>query len=100
MRQEVTLRPGADVLSRPPHGEFLELCAVSTSGELTGEERKRLQKHLAVCLSCPEAMKQYEAVVSTSMAALAPYRGSMETDPSWSPEQAEAAFFERLRLEE
>jgi len=32
-----------------PHGEFLELCAVSTSGELTEGEYKRLRQHLAVC---------------------------------------------------
>jgi len=36
-----------------PHNEFLELCGVSTSGQLTEEEQKKLQAHLAVCESCP-----------------------------------------------
>lgn len=96
----MTLKLGAGALSRSPHDEFLELCAISTSGELTGEEHKRLQEHLAVCPSCREAMKQYEAVVSKAIPALAPEPESLESDPSWSPEQAEAAFFQRLTLEE
>jgi len=96
----VTLTPGAGTLSQPPHDEFLELCALSTSGELTGEEQKRLQEHLAVCPSCREAMKQYEAVVAKTFLALAPEPESSESDLAWSQEQAEAVFFERLTLEE
>jgi hypothetical protein len=88
-------------LSRnPPHDEFLELCAVSTSGQLTEAEQKRLQDHLEVCSSCREAMKQYEAVVSKTIPALAPDPKNLESDPSWSQEQAETAFFQRLALEE
>jgi hypothetical protein len=87
-------------LSQSPHDEFLALCALSTSGELTGEEQKRLQEHLAVCPSCREGMKQYEAVASKTMPALGPDPESVESDPSWSQDQAEAALFERLALEE
>ena len=33
-----------------PHDEFLELCAVSASGQqLTQEEQKKLKEHLTVC---------------------------------------------------
>ena len=87
-------------MSQSPHDEFLALCALSTSGELTAEERTRLQEHLAACPSCREAMKQYEAVVSETIPALAPHPESVESDPSWSHEQAEAALFQRLSLEE
>ncbi len=87
-------------MSQSPHDEFLALCALSTSGELTGEDRTRLQEHLAVCPSCREAMKQYETVVSKTIPALAPDSESLESDPSWSQEQAEAALFQRLTLEE
>jgi len=45
-------------------------------------------------------MKQYDTVVSTTIPALAPDPGNVESDPSWSQEQAEAAFFQRLTLEE
>jgi signal transduction histidine kinase len=86
-------------LSQPPHDEFLELCAVSTSGELTAGEAKRLKEHLAVCPSCTEAMRQYEAVVSRTIPALAPEPGGAEPDASWSQEQAEASLFDRLARE-
>jgi hypothetical protein len=87
-------------LSQSPHDEFLELCAVSTSGRLTAEEQKRLEEHLAACPSCREAMTQYEAVVGRAIPAMAPESESVESDPSWSQVQAEAAFFRRLTLEE
>jgi hypothetical protein len=85
-----------------PHDEFLELCAVSTSGQLTGEEQKRLQEHLAVCQSCREALQQFEAVVGQAIPAIAAGEESesAEPGPSWSQEQAEKAFFQRLAQEE
>jgi hypothetical protein len=85
-----------------PHDEFLELCAVSTSGQLTGEEQKRLQEHLAVCQSCREALQQFEAVVGQAIPAIAANEESesAEPGPSWSTEQAEKAFFRRLAQEE
>ena len=45
-------------------------------------------------------MKQYETVVSETIPALAPDPENLESDPSWSQEQAEAALFQRLTLEE
>jgi len=90
-----------------PHDEFLELCAVSTTGQLTGEEQKRLREHLAVCQSCREAFQQFEAVVGQAIPAIAADEelgsaesGSPEPGPSWSQEKAEKAFFERLAQEE
>jgi len=97
----VTLKPGAGTLLRnPPHDEFLELCAISTSGQLNEAEQKRLQEHLDVCPSCREAMRQYEVMVSETIPALAADPDKPGSDPSWSQEQAEAALFERLSLEE
>lgn len=94
------LKLGVGALAQSPHDEFVALAALSTSGELTGDEQKRLQEHLKVCPSCWEAMEQYEAVVSHTIPALAPDPENLESDPSWSQAQAEAAFFERLTLEE
>ena len=87
-------------MSQSIHDEFLALCALATSGELCGEEQKRLQEHLATCPSCREAMKQYEAVVSKTIPALVLDPKNLESDPSWSQEQAEAELFQRLALEE
>jgi hypothetical protein len=46
-----------------PHEEFLELCAVSTSGDLNEEEQKKLQVHLAGCVECRTALREFEAAV-------------------------------------
>jgi len=90
------------LLPTEPHDEFLELCAVSTSGQLTGEEQKRLQEHLAVCQSCRESLRQFEAVVGHAIPAIAANEEpeSAEPGPSWSQEQGEKAFFQRLAQEE
>jgi len=45
------------------HEEFLNLCALSTTGELTDTERLMLQEHLSECHECREAMKQFNVVV-------------------------------------
>ena len=55
-----------------PHDEFLELCAVSTSGELSQEEQRRLKEHLAVCPECRQALKEFEAVVDVGVPLLSP----------------------------
>jgi len=87
--------------SHGPHDEFLELCAVSTSGHLSEEERKRLQEHLAVCSDCREALRQYEAVVEQAIPALTPEESErIDPGPGWSQAKAEKAFFERLAKEE
>ena len=85
-----------------PHDEFLELCAVSTSGELTEEEQKRLREHLAVCPSCRRVVRQYQSVVDQAITSIAateePER--IGHDRSWSQERAEKALFVRLAREE
>jgi len=83
------------------HDEFRQLCALATSGELTEEERKRLEEHLPVCSSCRQAMKDYETAACGAARALASgFRsGEVDPDPAWSVEKAEADFFERLSRE-
>jgi hypothetical protein len=83
------------------HEKYLELCAASTAGELSGEEKKRLEEHLAVCASCRRAKHEYEMTVRKAVPALADAIASHleESDAAWSIERAEAAFFERLRTD-
>ena len=84
-----------------PHNEFLELCAVSTSGQLTDEEQKKLQEHLVVCESCREVLKQYETVVDRAIPAIAASEPTenAELDSPWSEDHAEKALFKRLEQE-
>jgi len=80
-----------------PHEEFLELCAVSIAGELTGEERKKLNEHLESCASCRKALEQFQTSAKAANSAAADQvREIVEIDPSLSVEKAEAAFFRRF----
>lgn len=88
-----------------PHDEFLELCAVSTSGQLSEEEQNRLAEHLAGCPECREALLQYESVVQDTIPSigaelLSESSSRVDPGPSWSQPKAEKAFFERLAREE
>jgi hypothetical protein len=54
------------------HDRFLELCALSTSGdgELTEEEQKDLRAHVAECSDCQQALKEFEAAASIGVPLL------------------------------
>lgn len=89
---------------RGAHEEFLELCALSTSGELTDSERQSLQRHLALCHECREAKRQFEMVVDEAISSILAEQFDNERAEMnghlWSPDQAEAEFFARLAAEE
>jgi hypothetical protein len=54
-----------------PHDEFLELCAVSTSGELSEQEKSKLDAHLSGCADCRQALHEFEAAVDLGVPFLA-----------------------------
>ena len=85
-----------------PHDEFLVLCAVSTSGQLSEEDQRRLQEHLVVCSSCREALQQYEAIIRHAIPAIAADETpeNLEAGPRWSEKQAESALFDRIAREQ
>lgn len=55
---------------RRPHEEFLELCAVSTSGDLSPDEQRRLQDHVATCAECRQALREFGAVADVGVPLL------------------------------
>ena len=81
-----------------PHDEFLELCAVSTSGQLTEEDQRRLREHLVACSSCRDALQQYEAIIRHAIPAMGAEETpqNLEAGSRWSEKQAESALFERI----
>jgi hypothetical protein len=80
------------------HDEFLELCATATTGSLSPLERGKLREHLSLCESCREIMTQYHAIVDRVIPGLAPDATEEKSSSSgWSPEQAEAKLFTRLK---
>ena len=51
--------------------KFAELCALSTSGELSAEELATLNEHAASCASCASLLREYAGLTHVGMAKLA-----------------------------
>ena len=65
------------------HDEFVELCALATSGELSEQEQTKLEVHLALCAECRDALKEFEAAVDVGIPFLAEkLSASQSPDPS------------------
>src|SRR5882724_5492590 len=84
------------------HEKFLELCAVSVTGELTDDERAKLDEHLSSCSSCRAAFQQYQETTVSIIPQLASELPlpTASADSSWSEDRAEAALLSRLKIEE
>jgi hypothetical protein len=67
-----------------PHDKFLEMCAISTSGDLTEAERKDLHGHLAECPECRQALKEFEAAADVGVPLLHAHLASSESLESTS----------------
>jgi hypothetical protein len=53
------------------HDEFVTLCALFPSGELTEEEWALLQVHLAYCNSCRVAFQEYQQLAADVIPVMA-----------------------------
>ena len=69
------------------HDEFLELCAISTTGELSEEEQKKLRAHLATCSECRQALGEFETVANIGVPLLTSELASRS--PADAPSTAE-----------
>jgi len=86
------------------HEEFLSLCALYPTGELTEEEWALLQVHLAYCDSCLAAFREYEKIGRDVLPAIAAsansedeYGGDCESS-SFSLEDAEHRLNQKLDM--
>ena len=86
------------------HEEFLSLCALYPTGELTEEEWALLQVHLAYCDSCLAAFREYEKIGRDVLPALAASANSEDEEgddyepSSFSLEDAEYRLNQKLDM--
>jgi predicted nucleic acid-binding Zn-ribbon protein len=82
------------------HDEFVALCALFPSGELTEEEWALLQVHLAYCDSCRAVFDQYQQIASDVVPVMAASAvselGSKLGPSSFSVQAAEQQLMGRL----
>jgi hypothetical protein len=81
------------------HDEFVTLCALFHSGELSEEEWALLQVHLAYCDSCRVAFEEYKQLASyviPAMAASAYSDTKNVPEPSFSMDAAEQRLMSQL----
>jgi len=64
------------------HDEFLELCAIATTGELSEQEQRKLREHLPGCPECRQALKEFEAAVAVGIPFLAAQLSAENIEPS------------------
>jgi hypothetical protein len=82
------------------HDEFLALCAISTSGQLSRKNQEKLDAHLAECGECRAARREFDVVVSQAIPALIAEEAAesdQQPDSSWSLEKAEARLFREIK---
>jgi anti-sigma factor RsiW len=101
----LTRKDGTDDGVRPeadPHEEFLVLCSLAASGDITEEEGEALEKHLATCTRCREAVQEFQHIADDAIPALASdlapelSGGTQREDAFFNVRAAEASFLKRL----
>jgi len=65
-----------------PHEEFVEMCAIATTGELSVGEERQLREHLAACAECREALSEFETAFDLGVPFLASKLGELGSDKS------------------
>jgi hypothetical protein len=73
------------------HDEFVALCALFPSGELTDEEWALLQVHLAYCPSCRVVFDEYQQIAASVIPVMASAAPEAELQPQASSFSLQAA---------
>jgi anti-sigma factor RsiW len=83
-----------------PHAEWLELCALATTGALEPAERERFRLHLARCARCRAVLSEYRAIAREGMPLVADNFALLEDElieiPGWDSAEAKRRFFAKL----
>lgn len=82
------------------HTEWLELCAIETTGTLSPSDREKLYAHLKGCAQCRSALAEYAALAHEGMPQVAERYLEAEDVPAefkdWDADAAKQALFAKL----
>jgi hypothetical protein len=84
-------RGGAEPVNPQLHDEFIALCALFYSGEISDEEWALLQVHLAYCDSCRSTFEQYKQISKDVIPAMAVSAAELKTTPVESAQSFDEA---------
>src|SRR5713226_549199 len=82
------------------HAEFEELCALANTGTLTSAERRKLDRHLAMCAECWEAYREYQLLATEAIPLLASTYAHPQEAEDWDERPVRKALFARIRSAE
>lgn len=82
------------------HAEWLELCALETTGTLNPPNREKLHAHLKGCAQCRTALAEYEALAHEGMSRVAERYLDVDGVPAelrdWDADAAKQQLFRKL----
>jgi hypothetical protein len=82
--------------------EFAELCALSTTGSLSDDERLHLERHLASCEKCSALLRDYRSLASEGVAKLAVElnldEGLESADHDWAQAEAKDRILNQVKV--
>ncbi len=83
------------------HEEFVELCALHSSGAISNEQSKRLRQHLEKCFDCRRVLGEFQEIVSMGLPALAPDFAALtgESEEQAAGDRAEHRLLARIENE-
>lgn len=82
------------------HEKFRELCALADSGSLTPLEVSELRHHLEHCKECHEVLREYRALATEGIGALAATYAERREPVAWDETATRQRLLERVRAEQ
>lgn len=79
------------------HAAFEELCALAHTETLNADERLKLARHLAICVECSEAYREYHLLATEGLPLLASTHAQPQLAEDWDERSSRKALFARIR---
>ena len=85
---------------RDQHARYVELCALLTTGSLSGEDLDELDNHLMNCVECQRLVEDFHRVVRDAIPLLASREEQPTENVSWRPEKIKRQLFAAIGEQE